>query len=877
MNMSEWIISASVLILIVLLLRVLLRERISMRLRYGLWALVLLRLLLPFSLGSSQMSVMTPIAQQAAVSGVMQPPAVVTPVPVPTADLRPQEGSPQYGGSTVQNSGSAVQGTGTVPQLPQRVRDPAPLLRGLWFCGMGLTALCFAICNLLFARKLRRSRQVLETGEHRLTVYVSDAVDSPCLYGVFRPCVYVTEEVARDQELLRNCLCHEMTHYLHGDHIWALLRCLCLVLHWYNPLVWCAAFISRNDGELACDEAAVKRMDGAGRASYGRTLLQLSCSRPLNPLDISTSMSGNGKLIRERISRLVKKPNMAAYTLAAVLLIAAAAVGCTFTGAKEALNPEATPSVTPTPIPTAAGTGSGFQIPEDSLLLYACDGLYVPIPADCAEDLIVYCGEEAGEDALISVYLKAAVEAYRASGQQEDPGVGFLFSITRMDRVALERLLCADHSGCRVFAQDENWYYCLVIPTDVRFYPTGDEADLERWEELSSRLPAQVQEEFLLRNALERFDEAALYSGYTYEGEHLTAYYYPYASVNGSKEEVYTLVLSQPVQQGEGGIWCVERMIGAYGEVYLWFPDTGVPAAEHYARLQEACDRGLHPELLEPAGAARAFLAECGYFSSPVTEESLEYEAPFGPADAIYALFDETGSMELNLYLANEGALRPYGVQSRWYAERIAVLISIFDWKEIEMPPPMPAEFWLTAESVGGEQKLTFWPGEAGTVQYHDGERTVFWQASWRVADQSWSIADELRVEYNRLDASYNRISFYLEGTAEEAAETFVRSVYGSHLMNLAPGNGSGISDYDVVHWELLEVSEDGQAVLGRFTYAFVPDDPDSADIWAGNTNYGSGEFEGMLTASREFVLQRRADGYWYCIDLGTGGARLPD
>ena len=62
---------------------------------------------------------------------------------------------------------------------------------------------------------------------------------------------------------------------------------------------------------------------------------------------------------------------------------------------------------------------------------------------------------------------------------------------------------------------------------------------------------------------------------------------------------------------------------------------------------------------------------------------------------------------------------------------------------------------------------------------------------------------------------------------------------------------------------------------MGRFQYAFIPLDYDSPDIWAGNTNYGSGEFEGMLTAYREFILERREDGYWYCTEMGTGGASL--
>lgn len=45
--MTEWIVTSSVLIVVVVALRYLLRGRISLRLQYALWGVVLLRLLLP--------------------------------------------------------------------------------------------------------------------------------------------------------------------------------------------------------------------------------------------------------------------------------------------------------------------------------------------------------------------------------------------------------------------------------------------------------------------------------------------------------------------------------------------------------------------------------------------------------------------------------------------------------------------------------------------------------------------------------------------------------------------------------------------------------------------------------------------------------------
>lgn len=127
---------------------------------------------------------------------------------------------------------------------------------------------------------------------------------------------------------------HELTHFRHGDHVWALLRCLCLVLHWYNPLVWLAAALSRRDAELACDEATIRRLGEAERAAYGRTLIGITCGSRPSLLRTATTMNCGKSGLKERISLIVKRPRTAAWALVILLLAAVFVTGCTFTGAQ---------------------------------------------------------------------------------------------------------------------------------------------------------------------------------------------------------------------------------------------------------------------------------------------------------------------------------------------------------------------------------------------------------------------------------------------------------------------------------------------------------------------------------------------------------------
>ena len=235
-------------------------------------------------------------------------------------------------------------GAGPSPVPEGKNQPTAPV----WTVGAAAAALWLAGVNLRFAHTLRRSRRLLPVEGCPLPVYVSQAIPTPCLFGLLRPCVYVTPITASDPTLLRHTLAHELTHFHHRDYLWSALRGVCLALHWYNPLVWLAGVVSSRDGELCCDEATVARLGEDQWASYGRTLLAVTCQGPGNLLLTATSMTGRGRDIKERILVLAKRPKTAALTLAAVVLVAAVAADCTFTG------PASTPTPDPAPSETTA-------------------------------------------------------------------------------------------------------------------------------------------------------------------------------------------------------------------------------------------------------------------------------------------------------------------------------------------------------------------------------------------------------------------------------------------------------------------------------------------------------------------------------------------
>lgn len=326
--MINWMITSSVLIAIVLLLRWILKGRISQRLQYALWLPVLLRLLIPFSIGSSEMSVLNTLP-------------TTTPSIHTEAEVVPQVTVPVFNEEITAPSAN----TSVVPQIsasnPEAKAVPwETILLSLYIAGAVSIAAGFLFLNTELSVRLRRSRSAMKpTG--KLTTYHSDAVETPCLFGLFCPAIYVTTEALCSPHTLQHSVSHEQTHYRHGDHIWSVLRGLCIALHWYNPLVWVAAVASGRDAELACDEATLLRLGETERASYARTLISLSSKRRSALSLAATTMTGGKGSLKERIARIVKQPKMAVYTPIILILVCTLAVGCTFFDAKSDPSAEA--------------------------------------------------------------------------------------------------------------------------------------------------------------------------------------------------------------------------------------------------------------------------------------------------------------------------------------------------------------------------------------------------------------------------------------------------------------------------------------------------------------------------------------------------------
>lgn len=405
--MIGWIVTSSVLIAVVLALRTALKGHISLRLQYALWLLVLVRLLVPVNPLSSALSVMNAV-----------PPESLSLVSVAPANSSPSEMAVQSGTepqTAVHESlptsaipSNAGLGTHSAPKLTAK-----SVLIPVWLTGVLAVTAALLLSNLLFARRLRRLRRPFPTEGTKLPVYLLEGLPSPCLFGLVRPAIYLTSEAVATETRLRQILVHEETHFRHGDHWWSLLRGVALALHWYNPLVWLAAGVSRRDAELCCDEDTIRRLGEEQRLEYGRTLLSMVSPRrdSADLLSCATTMTSGKRGLRERITLLTKRPKTVAAAAVCLLLAVAMAAGCTFTGARPSGSTAGTDG------PVTPGLPEGYKltatVPLEDVQAYTPENQTVTPAEVSASDIAEIMPDGTGKDGVLTLSDGTEVLCYR--------------------------------------------------------------------------------------------------------------------------------------------------------------------------------------------------------------------------------------------------------------------------------------------------------------------------------------------------------------------------------------------------------------------------------------------------------------------------------
>lgn len=228
----------------------------------------------------------------------------------------------------------------TNPTLPSAAEVPVGVSRQqaqvdfniysvLWLAGMA----ALLVHALVSAGKLKK--KLATAILLRDNIYESEFVDSPFVFGVVKPNIYLPMHM--DEGTAAHVIAHERAHLARRDHWWKVLGYLVLALHWFNPLVWVAYILFCRDIELACDERVVKGLDGAARADYSQALL--SCAAPGRAVAACPLAFGEGN-IKMRVKSALHYRKPAFWVAAAAVLAVVIVAVCFLTNPRSDINAE---------------------------------------------------------------------------------------------------------------------------------------------------------------------------------------------------------------------------------------------------------------------------------------------------------------------------------------------------------------------------------------------------------------------------------------------------------------------------------------------------------------------------------------------------------
>ena len=326
LNMS---LTASVVILFVLLLRLLLKKAPKV-ISYALWSVVLFRLLCPVSI-QSDLSLFglldTPvIATDNITSRIEYIPSDIVSAEYPSVSLSSPGPGDTNGGilSQGKSKGDAVddilsqgekssdvlwqgektddillqgektddillQGEKIDDILPQREKSGDTLRQGeaqpaadsletpmmiavyVWLTGVLAMVIHAAVSYIRLRRKL------ITASPLRDNIYLADEITSPFVMGLFWPKIFLPSSVKEQEQSY--ILAHERHHIRRFDHIIKVLAFAALCIHWFNPLAWVAFLLAGKDMEMSCDEAVIRKMGTDVLADYTASLLSLATGK----------------------------------------------------------------------------------------------------------------------------------------------------------------------------------------------------------------------------------------------------------------------------------------------------------------------------------------------------------------------------------------------------------------------------------------------------------------------------------------------------------------------------------------------------------------------------------------------------------------------
>ena len=373
--MSEFIkillslsVSGALLLLLILGLKPLYKNKFSKRWQYYIWIVVALRFLLPFTPDTTIIGSLFEKFDTTAITNEI-PTNPNVPVPADTGNSKAEP---------IQTNREITTAA---------MREPVNKYVCLFF-------IWSALALVLFVRKVTvyqgfiqyikagnkevsdiKILNLLSDCEEKLNIKTrvelscNPLIASPMLIGFFRPRIILPVGEWEDKEL-SYIFVHELIHYRQRDMFYKWLIQIVVCAHWFNPFVYLLEKEVNKSCELSCDEKVISVLDDTARREYGDTLISFLKSNNLYKSSLaSVTLTEGAEQLKERLGAIMKFREKSKVIIAITTIFTVAACVCFFvTGAYAA------PSVANGMKPWVNSEILNEILTEDGVYYIFCDG-----------------------------------------------------------------------------------------------------------------------------------------------------------------------------------------------------------------------------------------------------------------------------------------------------------------------------------------------------------------------------------------------------------------------------------------------------------------------------------------------------------------------
>lgn len=337
-------IAATILGIIILIVEFILKKRVSPKIIYSLWVIVLLKFLIPYGPESSlsiYSVINNPIKSYFIQSNNEQE--------VKKSKINTNEGSKYSSFLEKDINLNKENDKGKVIKFNEVINHNQGLLKDIgifsWLLIVTLLG-CYGFFSYIKLRRLEGEtenntyKEILEeilrknNIKRKVKIIESDLVGTPSIYGVINPKIIMPKDLEKklSKEELKYVFLHEITHLKNGHTLIPIIGLIIKIIHWFNPFIYIFLKVIDKNCELACDYDILKKLDERENVKYGNTILKVIESIKNNKrFMVEIPIGINKKEVKGRLEMIVenKKFGRTSLVIGGIVLVVVSVIGLT--------------------------------------------------------------------------------------------------------------------------------------------------------------------------------------------------------------------------------------------------------------------------------------------------------------------------------------------------------------------------------------------------------------------------------------------------------------------------------------------------------------------------------------------------------------------